>query len=197
MNERKAGIKYRRVRPLDGRLLVGYSVNDWKAVKGRKVSIYPRFKETELFVSTIKAAVDTMFPDARKGRVDHYIIESLQTVYRRELSVYEEGVRRLNQLANSMYSKAFHQLGEKGRTRILEKLEETEFFYTLRQHTMEGMFADPKYGGNRNMVGWRLIGFPGAQFHPITHTSRGWKTPGSVSLKGERVRDGNNNLFRR
>ena len=38
-----------------------------------------------------------------------------------------------------------------------------EFFSILRTHTMEGMFADPLYGGNRDFVGWRLVGFPGAQ----------------------------------
>jgi gluconate 2-dehydrogenase gamma chain len=38
-----------------------------------------------------------------------------------------------------------------------------EFFNTLRTHTMEGMFADPLYGGNKDFAGWRLVGFPGAQ----------------------------------
>jgi len=28
---------------------------------------------------------------------------------------------------------------------------------------MEGMFADPVYGGNKDFAGWRLVGFPGAQ----------------------------------
>ena len=37
------------------------------------------------------------------------------------------------------------------------------FFNTVRPHTMEGMFADPIYGGNKDFAGWRLIGFPGAQ----------------------------------
>ncbi len=31
----------------------------------------------------------------------------------------------------------------------------------LLQHTIEGFFADPIYGGNRNMAGWRMVGFPG------------------------------------
>ena len=31
------------------------------------------------------------------------------------------------------------------------------------RHTMEGMFADPIYGGNKDFAGWRLVGFPGAQ----------------------------------
>jgi gluconate 2-dehydrogenase gamma chain len=38
-----------------------------------------------------------------------------------------------------------------------------EFFNTVRAHTMEGMFADPLYGGNKNFAGWKLVGFPGAQ----------------------------------
>jgi gluconate 2-dehydrogenase gamma chain len=36
------------------------------------------------------------------------------------------------------------------------------FFETLLANTVEGYFADPVYGGNRNMVSWRMIGFPGA-----------------------------------
>jgi gluconate 2-dehydrogenase gamma chain len=37
-----------------------------------------------------------------------------------------------------------------------------QFFDTLLANTIEGFFADPMYGGNRDMVGWRMIGFPGA-----------------------------------
>ena len=36
------------------------------------------------------------------------------------------------------------------------------FFETLLANTIEGYFADPVYGGNRDMAGWRMIGFPGA-----------------------------------
>jgi gluconate 2-dehydrogenase gamma chain len=36
------------------------------------------------------------------------------------------------------------------------------FFGHLFEATLEGFFSDPVYGGNRNMVGWRMIGFPGA-----------------------------------
>jgi len=36
------------------------------------------------------------------------------------------------------------------------------FFATLLQMTIEGYFSDPIYGGNKNMVAWRMIGFPGA-----------------------------------
>ena len=36
------------------------------------------------------------------------------------------------------------------------------FFETLLANTVEGFFADPAYGGNRGMIGWRMVGFPGA-----------------------------------
>jgi gluconate 2-dehydrogenase gamma chain len=36
-----------------------------------------------------------------------------------------------------------------------------DFFSMFRQNVLEGMLADPAYGGNKNMVGWKWIGFPG------------------------------------
>lgn len=39
------------------------------------------------------------------------------------------------------------------------------FFDTLLQNTMEGFFADPIYGGNRDFIGWKLVGFPGPRYN--------------------------------
>jgi gluconate 2-dehydrogenase gamma chain len=36
------------------------------------------------------------------------------------------------------------------------------FFASLLEMTIEGFFCDPVYGGNKDLIGWRLIGFPGA-----------------------------------
>ncbi len=44
----------------------------------------------------------------------------------------------------------------------LPSLPAPVFFETLLANTVEGFFADPVYGGNRDMVGWRMVGFPGA-----------------------------------
>lgn len=38
------------------------------------------------------------------------------------------------------------------------------FFKMLLQNTKEGMFSDPIYGGNKNMAGWKMLGFPGARY---------------------------------
>ncbi len=37
----------------------------------------------------------------------------------------------------------------------------SDFYALFRQNVLEGMLADPAYGGNRNMVGWKFVGFPG------------------------------------
>ena len=45
------------------------------------------------------------------------------------------------------------------------------FFSTLWECTVEGFFSDPVYGGNRDMVAWRMIGFPGAyaSYYDLVH----------------------------
>ena len=51
----------------------------------------------------------------------------------------------------------------------LEGVNAKAFFQVMWQNVKEGFFADPVYGGNRNMAGWRMIGFPGARYD-----YRGW-----------------------
>lgn len=48
---------------------------------------------------------------------------------------------------------------------MLGRVPSSVFFETLLANTIEGYFADPAYGGNRDMAGWRMIGFPGAYAH--------------------------------
>jgi gluconate 2-dehydrogenase gamma chain len=49
---------------------------------------------------------------------------------------------------------------------------ELEFFPLLALHTRQGFYADPIYGGNRNRVGWKLIGFEGPESLAETHAGR-------------------------
>lgn len=44
----------------------------------------------------------------------------------------------------------------------LDGVPSAVFFDLLLRMTIEGFFSDPVYGGNRDMVAWRMIGFPGA-----------------------------------
>ena len=46
------------------------------------------------------------------------------------------------------------------------------FFEAILANTIEGFFADPIYGGNRDMAGWKLIGFPGARYDYRNHVAK-------------------------
>ena len=66
--------------------------------------------------------------------------------------IYRQGLKGL---------KGFDRLGPREQDQKLKQIETTLFFSLLRQNTIEGMFCDPMHGGNIDMVGWQLIGFPG------------------------------------
>ena len=84
---------------------------------------------------------------------------------------FRAGVAAANDWSRKTYGKDFDRLVEKDRESALKTMEEgkapfpgftsTMFFNALLQITMEGFFADPIYGGNRNMASWRMIGYPG------------------------------------
>jgi gluconate 2-dehydrogenase gamma chain len=53
---------------------------------------------------------------------------------------------------------------EAGKLNLGGGVDAKSFFAQLLQNVMEGFFSDPLYGGNRDMAGWKLIGFPGARY---------------------------------
>jgi gluconate 2-dehydrogenase gamma chain len=55
----------------------------------------------------------------------------------------------------------FAALGPDEQDARLVSIEKTRFFELLRQHTIEGMFCDPMHGGNVDLIGWQLLGYPG------------------------------------
>jgi gluconate 2-dehydrogenase gamma chain len=85
--------------------------------------------------------------------------------------IYRVGIREINNYCLGLYERPFDQLSGDRQDEVLRKLEKGEvelpslssklFFDLLWRNTEEGFFADPLYGGNRNKVGWKLIGFPG------------------------------------
>ena len=54
----------------------------------------------------------------------------------------------------------------------LATIEHSRFFILLRAHTIEGVFSDPIHGGNTNLVGWTLVGFPGPRMQYRTEIDR-------------------------
>ena len=76
------------------------------------------------------------------------------TAWRRQ---YQQGIAALDQLAGGDFTKATPQEQD----RILVTSSVSAFTSLLFEHTIEGLYAAPEYGGNRGLAGWQDIGFPG------------------------------------
>jgi gluconate 2-dehydrogenase gamma chain len=78
-------------------------------------------------------------------------------LFRAALRAVDPGFPRMEPQKQDAYLDALQK--EK---RDLNGVPSQLFFQTLLAATVEGFFADPVYGGNRDMAGWKLVGFPGA-----------------------------------
>ena len=69
---------------------------------------------------------------------------------------------------------------------------ELDFFPLLVIHTRQGFLADPIYGGNRDQVGWQVIGFPGPASLAEVHSAA---TPPSTTSPTTAVHRGQEGLI--
>ena len=85
---------------------------------------------------------------------------------------FRAGITAANEFTRKTYGKDFDRLSEQDRIAAFKTMEEgnkagfpgfssAQFFNALLNITMEGFFADPMYGGNRNMAAWKMVGYPG------------------------------------
>ncbi len=113
-------------------------------------------------------------PGAKEAGVSNYIDLALAGAYADMGDMYRRGLQALDAYCNEAFKDSFVYLKPAQQDEVITAMEAGKatgftfpsaqsFFNTLRTHTMEGMFADPIYGGNKDFAGWRLVGFPGAQ----------------------------------
>jgi hypothetical protein len=139
------------------------------------------------------------WPSASEAGVVDYIDVQLGTEWGRGDGLFRKGPHRpgtprqgyqLPYTPAELYRKALATpvfanvatLDGAGLDALLTRLEKNEeklddipggvFFNQLRQHVVEGYFTDPVHGGNRDHVGWRMIGFPGADAYYLTEIDR-------------------------
>jgi len=124
-------------------------------------------------------------PGANDANVINYIDLALAGAYADQQDFYRRGLAQLDAYCRKTYNQPFVKLSAAQQDDVIGALEQGKasefefptaqaFFNTLRTHTMEGMFADPVYGGNKDFAGWKLVGFPGAQlfYTPADMASR-------------------------
>jgi len=85
--------------------------------------------------------------------------------------VYRAAIADVDAACAKQYGKSFDKLAAAQQDEVLHALEEGKFpleavparffFSLLLDNTIEGFFSDPIYGGNRDKIGWKLVGFPG------------------------------------
>ena len=141
------------------------------------------------------------------GRGDHYFLggpwpkgtpeQGYQSRFT-PAQLYRAAIAAIDKYASANFNGAvFSKLASADQDKVLKGLESggialddgvdsKSFFAMLLQNTKEGYFSDPIYGGNKDMGGWKMIGFPGAHYDYREWVSRhGERVPyPAVSFKG-------------
>ena len=155
-------------------------------MKDALLFLSPKDAETVEAMAARIVPGDSDDPGAREAGVVYYIDRTLAGFHRDLQDLYKRGLWELDEYCSEMHGATFVALDENAQDKVLSdislvpshpqyaEVEErihgrgwtmlSAFFSVVRQQTVEGMFCDPAYGGNRDGVGWKLIGFPGAQW---------------------------------
>jgi gluconate 2-dehydrogenase gamma chain len=126
---------------------------------------------------------DATGPGAVETGVASFIARSLEGGLAGGLSklvgLYTANLSAVDAYATTAYGGAFPSLSAAAQDAVLTDIESGKatgftpdsatFFATILEHTREGMFSDPAYGGNKNFAGWELIGYPGVRMPVPAH----------------------------
>ncbi|MED1205556.1 gluconate 2-dehydrogenase subunit 3 family protein [Heyndrickxia acidicola] len=139
---------------------------------------------------TIEAMASRIIPSdehgagAKEAGALIYIDQSLAGYFRHLQTFYRQGLIEFEGFCRETFGASFIELTEEQQDQILLTIEQfqladpldssddivkkenliAQFFAVVHEHTLQGTFGDPLYGGNRDALGWKLIGFPGAQW---------------------------------
>jgi len=116
---------------------------------------------------------DANGPGATEARAAHYIDRALGSALASSHQTYTSGLAALDRYARSSRGKAFTELSASDQDSVLVDVESgaatgfagssAAFFGLVLAHTHQGTFGDPYYGGNKDFVGWDLVGYPGVR----------------------------------
>jgi gluconate 2-dehydrogenase gamma chain len=125
---------------------------------------------------TLEAFIDRLVPKDENGPgavecgAATYIDRALAGALAAEKGSFTDGLAQTDKLARSTRNTAFADLAPEVRDDLLTTMDNgtaagfpnaRAFFNRVRRLTLEGMFSDPYYGGNKNFAGWDLIRYPG------------------------------------
>ncbi|WP_246608484.1 gluconate 2-dehydrogenase subunit 3 family protein [Paenibacillus agaridevorans] len=107
--------------------------------------------------------------------------------------IIEIGIKELNNYSLTQYQKSFPELVAEDQDEVLKAFESdtvqlttisaSSFFKMLRTNTLEGAYSDPLYGGNLDMNGWRMRGYPGNQMSYTAVIDKDYTKMDPISLQ--------------
>jgi gluconate 2-dehydrogenase gamma chain len=116
---------------------------------------------------TVEAICDQIipaddYPGAVQAGVVNFIDLQLTRHYKKHQAAYRKGIGEIDAASRRRFGKPFAALSFEQRTEILAEAESSgnEFFGLIRAHTMQGFYGDPRHGGNRGGVSWKMLGLP-------------------------------------
>lgn len=135
--------------------------------------------ETEILSAMVDRLIpsDDLGPGALECGVLDYIDRSLGEAEPDSADAYRAGLSALDRYSRYSRGGAFIELSERDRDSVLIDVQTGAatgagvgfqgssggFFNLVKSHTWQGMFGDPRYGGNKDFAGWDLIRYPGAR----------------------------------
>jgi len=101
-------------------------------------------------------------PGAAWAGVVNFIDRQLMGPYRRQQSAYRNGLMEIDRASVGKSGTNFAALDAQRQTALLESLDggARRFFNTVIAHTMQGYYGDPRHGGNRDRVSWKMLRLP-------------------------------------
>jgi gluconate 2-dehydrogenase gamma chain len=99
-------------------------------------------------------------PGAREAGVVYFVDQSLNGYAKEQAPLFADGLKALGEAVAKKHGSAatFASLTPEQQDAMLHDVEKTPFFGAMRFATLAGFLSLPKYGGNKDYIGWKFIG---------------------------------------
>jgi len=99
-------------------------------------------------------------PGARDAHAIYFIDNAVGGFFAAQLKPFRQGLADFNSAYAARYGadKPFSAASDAQQIAWLKEVDKTPFFTAVRRLTVLGLLAWPKYGGNYDHLGWKLIG---------------------------------------
>jgi gluconate 2-dehydrogenase gamma chain len=132
-------------------------------------------REIEAVAAQIIPSTDG--PGAREAGVIYFIDRALASFATDDRETYRSGIAYVQDERKKLFpeSSSIASLSDPQQMSLVRSIEKSKFFDLLQTHTVLGFLGSPSYGGNREGIGWKQIGFENRMVweHPFGYYDRG------------------------